>query len=149
RSPRGDCRDDARSRYEGYGSGDESRHGAVCRGGHARGWEGGERGGEEGIGGEVESLSPLPLPIRFALANAALFGYFFQRGLFVGLLRGDDFAHTLGNACGLGCGRSCPFFGFRDQERDFAFDVSSRLQFIQHFWGSPAEEFFVDLRHLA
>ena len=41
-------------------------------------------------------LAHLPLPVGFALADAALFGYFFQRGFFVRVLCGHDFAHALG-----------------------------------------------------
>src|SRR6267142_4246930 len=43
-------------------------------------------------------FAPLPLAIRLALPDAALFGYFFQRGFFIRLLPGHDFAHALGYA---------------------------------------------------
>src|ERR1019366_6418743 len=99
--------------------------------------------------GKWGSLSPLPLPIHFPLADPALFRNFLQRGFFVGLFCDHDFADPLSNAHGLRCGRSCPLYGFRDQQRDFAFDLSSRFQLIQNFFGPPAEEFFVKLGHLA
>ena len=37
----------------------------------------------------------------------------------------------------------------RDQQRDFAFDVSSGFELIQNFSGATAQEFFVNLRHFA
>src|ERR1700674_174757 len=80
----------------------------------------------------VPLLAPLPLPIRFALSNPALFGYFFQRGFFVCLFFGHDFTHALGDAHTLGWGRSCSLFCFCDQERDFAFYVPSCLQLLQN-----------------
>src|ERR1035441_10130259 len=47
-------------------------------------------------------LALLPFPIRFALPDPSLFGYFFQRGFFVCVFFGHDFAHALGDAYGLG-----------------------------------------------
>ena len=52
-SSSGDRRDNASARYEGYGDGHEGRHGPLrCRR-DASGWQGSQRGGEEGVGGEV------------------------------------------------------------------------------------------------
>src|SRR5208337_2891157 len=69
----------------------------------------------------------LPLAVRFALANAALFRNFFQRGFLVGLLFGHDFAHALGYAYGRGLRSQVLGLRFRYQQRDFAFDFSSRF----------------------
>jgi len=80
---------------------------------------------------------PLPLPIRFALPDATLFGYFLQRGFFVCLFFGHDFTHALGDAHTLGWGRSCSLFGFRDQKSDFAFDVTSGFELSENFSRPP------------
>ena len=94
-------------------------------------------------------FSPLPFPVRFAFPDSALLGYFLQRGFFVCFLFGHDFAHSPGEAYGLGCGRSCSLFGFRNQERNFAFDVSSGFELFENFSRAAAQEFFVDLGYLA
>src|SRR5260221_13012402 len=67
-----------------------------------------ELAGKEGL------LPPLPLPIRFALPNATFFCYFFQRGFFIPLLFGHDFAYALGDPPRLRCGRGRSLFGFGD-----------------------------------
>src|ERR1700730_7732435 len=88
-------------------------------------------------------LPPLPFAIGFAFPDAALFGYFLQRGLFVGLLFRHDFAHALGYARALGCGRGCSLFGFGDEERDFAFYVSSGFELSENLSRAPAQELFM------
>src|ERR1700680_2804022 len=82
-------------------------------------------------------LPPLPLAIGFALPDAALFGYFLQRGFFVCLLFRHDFAHAPGYAHALGCGPGCSLFGFGDQERDFAFYVSSGFELSENLSRAP------------
>src|SRR5229473_7893162 len=94
-------------------------------------------------------FAPLPLPIGFALPDAALFRYFLQRGFFIGLFFGHDFAYALGDAHGLGCGRNHSLFGFRDQECDLAFYVSTGFELFENLSCTPTQEFFVDLCYLA
>ena len=85
--------------------------------------------------------SLLPIPRSLATFFSADFSSAFSCG--------HDFAHALGEAYGLGCGRQLLLFGFGDQERDFAFDVSSGFELFENFSGATAQEFFVDLRDLA
>src|SRR6266404_617125 len=112
---------------------------------HSLGWtaEGGRPHAVRGARKFVLLLPPLPLPIRFALPDAALFGYFLQRGLFVCLLFSHDFAHAMSYAHALGCGRGCSLFGFGDQERDFAFYVSSGFELSENLSRAPAQELFM------